>query len=152
MTTTAKFELPDVGLVAAFSACRECYEVVAREALIQKDGRAVIRAGSRVECFQCRNVMVATLIEKSAEPVFDRFRPFDKGTVGPVLVDFMFDTSIFNENTAKEWLDVHELKGFEMKSRDERARNFLRFSKDEKAVVDVYVPVERGIFGRCASK
>lgn len=144
------FDLPAVGVTAAFKPCVECYELIEREALVLH-GKPQIRPGARYECHACRNVLQATILNKSAEPVLDRFRPFAQDSTYHRLADVLFSTLSFSEADAKMWLEAHDMKDFVAKARDARERNFMLFSNDEKAVVDVYVPLDKGVFGRCAS-
>lgn len=140
---TTNFELPAIGLTTAFRPCSECYEIFERE-LHQAPG-------SRAECSNCRNVLLARIVNKTADQIVDRFRPFD-GSQHDVLADVMFDGSRFNVETAKAWLGANNLTEFADKGRDERVNKFMRFSRDEKAQVDMYVRLDKGVIGRCAVK
>jgi hypothetical protein len=139
-----KFELPAVGVTAAFRPCSECYEILERE------GRHT--PGARYECISCRNVLLARIVEKTVEPIADRFRPFDATSRIDSLADVMFSDSRFDEATAKTWLEAHGLEGFAEKGRDARIKKFFRFSKDESAAVDMYVRLDKGVIGRCTAK
>lgn len=151
MTQAEKFSLPDIGLTAAFPPCRECYEMIERESFDAITNK-LVRPGSRLECHSCRNVLITTLLEKADAPRLDRFAPLDATSHKHDLVSFLFDAKVYTETTAKSWLEIHGLGDFVVKSHEARERNFIHFSKDEKAMVDVYVPIERGVYGRCAAR
>lgn len=144
MGDKVKFELPAVGITAAFRPCSECYEILEREARHNP--------GARFECIECRNVLMARIVDKTADTVMDRFRPFDPGTRVDVLADVMFDSGRFSPEIAKTWLEAHGLEGFVDKGRDARLTKYARYSKDESATVDLYVRLDKGVIGRCTAK
>lgn len=137
------FELPTVGVTTAFRPCSECYEILDREF------RSI--PGGRAECSMCRNILLNRIVQKTADPIMDRFRPFDPSQ-SDVLADVMFDSSRFNNATAKAWLDANKLLEFADKGRDARVNKFMRFSRDENAKVDMYVRLDKGVIGRCTVK
>lgn len=138
------FQLPNVGITAAFRPCSECYEILERE---QRQ-----MPGGRQECVMCRNVLVAKLLEKTVDPVADRFRPFEASARTDILADVMFDSSRFSIEMAKAWLDANNLLEFADKGRDGRVQKYLRFSRDESAPVDMYVRLDKGVIGRCTTR
>ncbi len=140
----AKFELPAVGVSAAFRPCSECYEILERETRHAP--------GARFECLMCRNVLMARILDKTADPIMDRFRPYDASSRQDVLADVMFATNIFTSELAKGWLEAHGLEGFADKGRDQRILKYVRFSKDEQAQVDAYVRLDKGVIGRVTTK
>lgn len=144
MTDEKKFELPAVGVTAAFRPCSECYTI------LEKDDRHT--PGSRFECIECRNVLLARILDKTADTTMDRFRPFDPSARQDVLADVMFDTDRFTSELAKGWLEANGLEGFVEKGRDERVRKYVCFSKDDQAQVDAYVRLGKGVIGRVSTK